>query len=265
MAQSEYSISALEAAFDVAESFLTPNGTIRGVSEISRQTGLHKNRVFRILNTLTNRGYIEQDKETQKYRLGSGFLVLGEAYRTGLDLRNAAIPFMQELASESGDAAHLFVLSEERALCVDVQLGSHVVQAPARVGDRLGLNVGAAPKILLTYQPEPGRSNLLREMEYPQYSSKTITDRIELEKALEQIQAQNYSVAEGDYDLSAYAIGAPLRDHTGQVVAAISVVIPQGRYNQELKHEKLKLVLDVALRLSEKLGYRGDSDLQTME
>jgi DNA-binding IclR family transcriptional regulator len=79
MAQSEYSISALEAALDVAESFLTPNGTIRGVSEISRQTGLHKNRVFRILSTLSNRGYIEQDQVTQKYRLGSGFLVLGEA------------------------------------------------------------------------------------------------------------------------------------------------------------------------------------------
>ncbi len=265
MAQSEYSISALEAALDVAESFLTPNGTIRGVSEISRQTGLHKNRVFRILSTLSNRGYIEQDQVTQKYRLGSGFLVLGEAYRTGLDLRNAAIPFMQELADESGDAAHLFVLSEERALCVDVQLGSHVVQAPARLGDRLGLNVGAAPKILLAFQPELERSNLLREMEYLQYSSKTITDRIELEKALEQIQAQNYCIAEGDYDLSAFAIGAPVRDHTGQIVAAISVAIPEGRYNQELKQEKLKLVLDVALRLSEKLGYRGETDLQTTE
>jgi len=139
------------------------------------------------------------------------------------------------------------------------------VQAPARVGDRLGLNVGAAPKILLAFQPEPDRSNLLREMEYHQYSSKTITDRIELEKALEQIQAQNYSVAEGDYDLSAYAIGAPLRDHTGRVVAAISVAIPQGRYTQELKQEKLRLVLNIALRLSEKLGYRDETDLQTME
>jgi IclR family KDG regulon transcriptional repressor len=102
-------------------------------------------------------------------------------------------------------------------------------------------------------------------MEYLQYSSKTITDRIELEKALEQIQAQNYCIAEGDYDLSAFAIGAPVRDHTGQIVAAISVAIPEGRYNQELKQEKLKLVLDVALRLSEKLGYRGETDLQTTE
>ena len=67
------------------------------------------------------------------------------------------------------------------------------------------------------------------------------------------------------YELSTFAIGAPIRDHTGQVVAAVSVAIPQGRYNQELKQEKLKLVLSVALRLSEKLGYRGESNLKTMK
>jgi IclR family KDG regulon transcriptional repressor len=102
-------------------------------------------------------------------------------------------------------------------------------------------------------------------MEYPQYSPKTILDRSELEEVLDQIQSQGYYVAEEDYELSTFAIGAPIRDHTGQVVAAVSVAIPQGRYNQELKQEKLKLVLSVALRLSEKLGYRDESDLQTME
>lgn len=257
MSENEYTISALEAALDVAESFLTPNGSVRGVSEISRQTGLHKTRVFRILNTLTKRGYIEQDEGTQKYRLGSGFLVLGEAYRGGMDLRNIAIPFIEELAQESGDAAHLFVLSDDRALCLDLQLGDHVVQAATRVGDRLGLNVGAAPKILLAFLSEPGRSNILSEMEFPRYSPKTIMDRSELEEILEQIQAKGYSIAEEDYELNTYAIGAPIRDHTGEVIAAISVAIPQSRYSNELKATKLDLVVDIVGQLNQKLGYRG--------
>jgi DNA-binding IclR family transcriptional regulator len=256
MSEREYSISSLEAALDVAESFLSPNGSVRGVSEISRQTGLHKTRVFRILSTLTKRGYIDQDPGTQKYRLGSRFLVLGEAYRGGLDLRSVAISLMRELALESGDAAHLFVLSDDRALCLEVQLGEHIVQAATKVGDRLTLNVGATPKILLAYQPEPIRSITLEKMEYLQYSPKTIMDRAELEKVLAQIQSQEYCIAEEDYELSTYAIGAPIRDHTGEVVAALSLAIPQSRYSPELKVRKLSLVIEATRRLNQKLGYR---------
>lgn len=256
MSEIEYSISALEAALDVAESFLSPNGSVRGVSEISRQTGLHKTRVFRILNTLSKRGYIEQDEGTQKYRLGSGFLVLGEAYRGGMDLRNIAHPFMEELAQGSGDAAHLFVLSDDRGLCLDVEMGDHIVQAASRVGDRLGLNVGAGPKVLLAFQPEPSRLQLLSEMEYLQYSPKTILDRSDLEGELSQIQSQGYCIAEEDYELGTYAIGAPVRDHIGEVVAALSLAIPQSRYADEQKQMKLNLVIDCVSRISHKLGYR---------
>jgi IclR family KDG regulon transcriptional repressor len=258
MSENEYSISSLEAALDVAECFITSTGPVRGVSEISRQTGLHKTRVFRILSTLTKRGYIEQDPETQKYRLGSRFLVLGEAYRNSVDLRNIALPFMTQLAKESGDAAHLFVPSGDRALCLDVRLGDHVVQAATRVGDRLGYNVGAAPKILLAFMPEPAISKMLNEMEFIQYSPRTITARAELEGILAQIRTQGYCVAEEDYELNTFAIGAPICNHTGEVIAAMSIAIPQSRYNHDLQMTKLRLVLDIVAQLNKKLGYRGE-------
>jgi IclR family KDG regulon transcriptional repressor len=259
MSESEYSISALVAALDVAESFIAPNGPVLGISEISGQTGLNRTRVFRILSTLTKRGYVEQEPGSQKYRLGSSFLALGEAYRAGLDLRNAALPFMRELAQESGDAVHLFVLSEDRALCLDVLLGDHIAQAASRVGARLGLNVGAGPKVILAYQPEPSRSELLSEMGFPQYSPKTILDRAELEEVLDQIQAQGYCIAEEDYELATFAIGAPVLDHIGEVTAALSLAIPQSRYTNESKGTKLSLLIDSVNRLSQKLGYRGEA------
>ena len=92
MTSSTPTIRSLEATLDVLEGFLAPGGDYRGVTELSRMTGMQKNRVWRILTTLARRGYVLQDEETQKYSLGPGFLILGEAFRNRLDLRRAAAP-----------------------------------------------------------------------------------------------------------------------------------------------------------------------------
>ena len=83
-------------------------------------------------------------------------------------------------------------------------------------------------------------------------------DRTELNELLDLIQSQGHYIAEEDYELSTYAIGAPVLNHTGEVVAALSLAIPQSRYTPELKVRKLSLVIDAAQRLSQKLGYRSE-------
>ena len=81
-------------------------------------------------------------------------------------------------------------------------------------------------------------------------------DRADLEGELDQIHSQGYCIAEEDYELGTYALGAPVREHTGEVVAALSLAIPQSRYTDEQKRMKLNLVIDCVQRISHKLGYR---------
>jgi len=259
MPQRNYQIDGLVAAMNVMESFLTsPDGT-RGVTEISRMTGLAKDRVFRILSTFDSRGYIERDAKARKYRLGPGLLILGEAFRNRLDIRQAALPFLGRLAQESGDAAHLLVPHGRQALVIDVLVGHHILQACGKIGERLPFHIGAVPKILLAFIPQPERTEILDSMELHPRTPKSITSREVLERELERIRSRGYCVAEEDYELGTHAIGAPVIDHAGRVVAGVSLVVPESRYTPAHKREVIELVVDVGRRVSERIGYRRQS------
>jgi DNA-binding IclR family transcriptional regulator len=259
MPRRTYQIDGLLAAMDVVECFVTaPDGT-RGVTEISRMTGLAKDRVFRILSTFGSRGYVERDIGVRKYRLGPGLLVLGEAFRSRLDIRVAAQPFLVKLAQESGDAAHLLIRHGRQALVIDVLVGHHILQAVGRIGESLPFHIGAVPKILLAFIPPLERAEILESMEFHPRTPKTVTSRKVLEAELERICSKGYCVAEEDYELGAQAIGAPIMDHDGQVIAGLSLVVPESRYTPVHKSRVIELVVGAARGVSERIGYRPQS------
>jgi len=255
MAKRKYTIESIDAAFEVAECFVDAPDGKRGVTEVSRLTGLRKDRVFRIFTTMAERGYVEREDGSQKYRLGPGFLVLGEAFRRHLDLRRIAAPFLDELAKESGDAAHLFVRHGDQSICIDVRTGQHILQAPAEIGEIIPRYIGAAPRILLAYEPDEERERISKSMKFSRKTPKTTVTRIDLEKELAAIREKGYCVAEDDYEMGACAVGAPIRDHLSHVVAALSLVTPLARFNAKRKRELVQSVASSARRLSEKLGH----------
>ncbi|MFC2029888.1 IclR family transcriptional regulator [Chloroflexota bacterium] len=249
------SIQSVEAALDVVESFLAADGGLFGVTEIARRAGLKKNRVWRILDTLSRRGYAQQDPRTGQYGLGPAFLVLGEAFRDRLDLRRLAQPLLSDLAAVTGDAAFLFVGSGAGAVCTEMRKGENTVQALARLGESIPLHIGASPKVLLAFMPEPRRTEALAQLDLTRYTPATITDRDELVGELDRIRSQGYCVAEDDYELGANAIGAPVRDHTGEVAAALSLSVPHIRYDRGRRERSVTLVLAAALQLSQAIGF----------
>jgi DNA-binding IclR family transcriptional regulator len=165
------------------------------------------------------------------------------------------------MAEVSGEAAHLIVMYADQSLCIDLEEGRHILQAPAKVGETIPLYIGAAPKILLAHMPESKRSIILDKLDYTAYTPKTITKRDDLERELELILDQGFCVAEDDYELGAHAIGAPIRDYTNRVIAGISLVIPAVRYNKERKEEIIQLVLKSASKLTGKFRHREENVL----
>ena len=161
MGDTKYSIGSLEATLDVLEAFLNTDRRSRGVTEISRITGLHKARVFRILSTLESRGYMKQNPETQEYVIGPGFLFLGDMAREVYDLRIPAREILEELAEKSGDSANLFILSGRNAILVEMARGKHILQAAAHIGEKIPVYASASPKLLLAYLPGPKQEKIL--------------------------------------------------------------------------------------------------------
>lgn len=258
MSSSAATIRSLDAALDLLEGFLGPGSDFRGVTELSRLTGMQKNRVWRILTTLAQRGYVLQDDETQKYSLGPGFLILGESFRNRFDLRRAAAPFMDELAELSGDAIHLDIRYGQEAVLIDRRLGRHGVQVTGPIGEGILLCYGASPKIHLAFLPEKDRDKLLEEIRIVPLTPNSVTSREMLEGQLEEIRNLGYWVTEEDYEIGSNEVAAPVFDHTGRVAAGLGIAIPRARYTPERRDRSIELVLDAARGLSEKLGYRGE-------
>jgi IclR family KDG regulon transcriptional repressor len=255
MSKRTYSIGSVEAALDVIESFLSVDSETQSLAEISRRLNLNKSRVFRILNNLARYGYVDQDPQTQEYGLGMKLLVLGAKVRNRLNLGETANPFLVKLAEECGDAVHLLVLVGDRAYCIARRQGHHRLQAATPIGEPLPLHIGASPKLLLAYLPQPQRDQIIDEMELIPYTPNTITDQDELRQHLAQIRARGYTIDEEDFELGVCAIGAPVRDQTGRVIAGITITTPRSRYDQERRKRLIELVVATAQQLSEKLGY----------
>ena len=184
--------------------------------------------------------------------------MLGGLHWEQFDLLLVAVPFLRELADRSGDSAHLIVRHQDHCVCVDNAVGEHGLQSTVQIGETFSLHLGASPKFLLSSLSEQERSELMAKIEFTRFTDKTISNREQLEKEIQVALAQGYYVAEEDIEIGANTIGAPIRDHTERIIAAISLAIPQPRFSQEHKEKKIELVLDVAERLSKNLGFSGD-------
>jgi IclR family KDG regulon transcriptional repressor len=251
----EYTIDIVDVTIDLIESLLEKGSKAQGVSDIARQLGITRSRAFRILKTLEARGYVDFDSESQAYRLGLKLLEVGEGVREQLDVRRVAEPFLRELARRTGDVAHLLVLRNEAAVCIDRYQGSYSLQGAAPIGVPLPLHIGASPKLLLAYLPEPERVRLIEEIELVPLTPNTITDRQELRRRLEEIRSQGYSIDNQDYEIGIHAVGAPVRDHTGTVVAGVTVTTPAARWDETREQNLIGLTVQTAAQISERLCY----------
>ena len=256
MSEQEYSLRTLVAALDVIESFTSAQDSAQGVTEISQRLGLSKAQVFRILYTLTSRGYVQQYPDTQKYALGLGFLALGEAVRSRIDLLRVAEPFLVELANLSGDTTYLVVRFGTGTLLADRRQGRKVLQVTTPIGQVLPHHVAAGPKVLLAYMPEPDREHTIKHLELTAYTPATITDRVELKRHITQILRQGYASDEGDFEPDVYAVSAPVWGHLGTVVAALTIAAPRSRCGRERQKQLSGLVMSSARGLSSELGAR---------
>jgi IclR family transcriptional regulator, KDG regulon repressor len=252
----DYTIQSLDHALLILTTFLEPGRDIQGVSELGKHLGLNKSRVFRILTTLERRGFVEQDPDSRRYRLGLQFLTFGAAVQDRVEIVQVTAPWVDELAVQTGETIHVGVLSSHEAVCVAKRESAHSVRLYAEIGRRAPLHAGGVPKVLLAHMPPRERRHVIRLAPLPRITDQTITDPDQLEKVLDQIVRDGYHVAVGDLDEGVHSIAAPIRNHAGRVVAAVSVAGPSHRFPPDKIQRCIELVCAAGSEISNKLGYR---------
>jgi DNA-binding IclR family transcriptional regulator len=248
-------LQTIEKASEVLSLF-DRNHTEWGVREVAEKLDLAKSSAHDLLNSLAQVGLLGKTDEG-RYRLGWRLVTLSETLLVTTELRREARPIMEELAAQYQETIHLAILDDTKVVYVDKLEGRQAVRVElTSLGTRLYAHCSALGKVLLAYRSEAEVKRIIKSEGLPRFTENTITDADELEQALTKISKQGYA-----YDLEEIlpdlcCVGAPIRNHTGQVIAAISMSMPSYRF-QRSQAEFRKAVMRTAKTISEKLGYYG--------
>ncbi|HDD53126.1 MAG TPA: IclR family transcriptional regulator [Thermosulfidibacter takaii] len=226
-----------------------------GVTELSKKLGLHKNNVFRILATLEFRGYIEQNRKTEGYRLGPKIFELGLIFKYQMGLIKHAKPIMEEIVRRHNETVYLGVLRDIYAIYIDNVETNHTVRVVSRVGSQIPAYASAIGKVQLAHLPTDELERLLRDRKLRPYTERTIIDKNLLLEELRKVAEEGYAMDNEEFEDNVKCVAAPIRDYTRWVVAGLSISAPAFRMTDELTPELIETVKWGALQISKSLGY----------
>ncbi|GAA3949953.1 IclR family transcriptional regulator [Gordonia caeni] len=178
--------------------------------------------VYRLLATLIEVGWVEQVERRGAYRIGAKILGLSELLTRRLDIRRAVLPVMTRIHEELGETTFMCVRNGTRAVCIERLDGIRVNSRVLRLGRSLPLHVGAAPRAMLAMEPRKVWEEYAATAAHEE-SSRDIAWRAQLFAELEEIRSRGVAVSDNTVTPGIAAIGAPILDHRGEVVASLSV------------------------------------------
>ncbi len=252
--KSNYIIRSVSHALDVVEQFYGEADEL-GVTELSKRLKLHKNNIFRLLATLESRGYIEQNKATENYRLGIRSLQLGQAFISRVGLLRQARPVMETLVRQCHESACVAVARRGGMISLDSVDSDQPIRLVSQLGDTLPLHCTAAGKAQLAFESEDELKTRLPET-LKKYTPKTVTDRQGLIQQLRTVAEAGYAVDSGEHVEDVRAIAVPVKDYTRRVVGTLAISGPAYRMSPErMQKEIAPLVLKAGRELSNRLGY----------
>jgi DNA-binding IclR family transcriptional regulator len=248
-------VQSVDRAFQVLD-ILARTGHA-GVSEIAEELGVHKSTVSRLLGSLVAREIVRQNNDRGKYQLGFGILRLASAIPGRLSLVHEARSILENLADEYKETVNLAVLRSNYAVNVDQAMGPSTLATYDWVGSLTPLHATSSGKILLAALPVDERNQIYKKVGLTSRTSRTVTDRSALENELLSIARDGYAVVHEEFEIGLTAVAAPVYNHIGTVIAAVSISGPSFRFDPENTPGLIQGLREAGLKISAKMGYTG--------
>jgi IclR family KDG regulon transcriptional repressor len=249
-----YRIHVIDRAAQILDTFGFDHQEL-SVSEIGAKTGLHRSTAHRILMALEYNDLIKQNPDTGKYHLGIKLFKLGYQAVSQLNLREICRPFLTRIMNETQETVHLAVLDDDQVLYLDKVEGPHALRMPSRVGRHIPTYCTSLGKAMLSCLDDQEVRNIFRSRVLRPYTVNTVKTLDRLLTDLRVIRSRGYSVDNEEIEIGLRCVGAPIRDHTGAMVGAISTAAPSARLAAQKIPGVGKFVMAVAAEISEQLGY----------
>ena len=226
-----------------------------GVSNLARRLGLGKSTVHRLASTLVREDFLEKNPDTGAYRLGLALFELGTLVRRKMDFANEARPFLKSLMEKTGETAHLAVLDHASVLYINTIASRQAIRMSSDVGARSPSHSTSEGKVLLAFRP-PEAVDALLSGGLVARTPKTITRMPALREELRLVRSRGYATDDEETEVGLRSVAAPIRNHRGEAVAAISIAGPVQRVSKKVLQSYLADVCAAAGAISQRLGYQ---------
>ena len=252
-AESAFLVRALSKGLSVLGLFDAENREWT-LDEIAEHAGLPRMTAYRMIRTMESARYLVRDSVTNRYHLGPALLAatyLSEGYA---ELVEIAKPYLRDLVEKTGESATLAVEVDGVAVSVDLVDTPRPFRREVAVGRIIGDTANANGKVFAAFKTGAERASILAQP-HPQITPNTITDPQQLAAELEQVARDGVSFDLEERNVGTCAVAAPVRDQLGKVIAALSIVVPTGRFGAAERPPYAEAVRTAADSLSAFLGY----------
>ena len=219
------------------------------MSDIARAVQLPISTAYRYISALKNAGLVEEADSGGTYHLGATIIKLARSVPRKR-LQDIALPLMQKLSVETGEAICLSTLHDYQGVCVERVEAQHTLRVSHDLGTIFPLHAGASGKILLAYLDRATQEKIIEDIGLRRFSSTTITDCKQLLAELAQIRKQGYALSDGEVIPGTFGIGAPVMSCTNAVIAALSLSAPTHRTKKPQQHRMIDALVSTARKIS---------------
>ncbi|MGV2293099.1 DNA-binding transcriptional regulator KdgR [Trinickia sp. YCB016] len=251
------SVAAIGKLFAILDA-IGSHGQI-GISELSQRLTMSKTTVHRFLQTLKALGYVEQEGDTERYRLTIRLFELGAKALENVDLVREADKEMRLIAQSTREAVHLGAFDEDSIIYIHKIDADYGLRMQSRIGRRNPLYSTAIGKVLLAWlEPDEARE-VLAHIEFKKSTSKTLASADAVLSILPNVRKQGYGEDNEEQEEGLLCIAVPVFDRFGRVAAGLSISFPTMRCGADTKTHYVSLLKRAGLAISERLGYHAET------
>jgi DNA-binding IclR family transcriptional regulator len=246
-------IQSLGRAFGILEEVARHRDGI-GLADLSRLVGLHNSTTFHLAKTMVALGYVRQERDSKRYRIGRPLFALAASALDEIEMVNLATPVLEDLSRQTGESSHFAVRMGDTIVVIARTSGPGAFQLADRVGVVRPAHCTALGKaILASLQPDQ-LMRLLDRTGLKPSTEKSITEIPVLLREIEETRRTGVAYDDGEFNLEVRCIAVPVNDFTGKVIGALGISGPVWRLSHQAMKSRVKTVQEAAARLSGEFG-----------
>ena len=246
-------VQSLGRAFSILEEVARHRDGI-GLADLSKRVGLHNSTTFHLAKTMVSLGYIRQERETKRYRIGRPLFALAASALDEIEMASVATPLLEDLSAQTGESSHFAVRMGDTVVVIARTSGPGAFQLTDRVGVVRPAHCTALGKVILASLRPDQLERFLERVELMPSTEKSITSIPVLLREIEEIRRTGIAFDDGEFNIEVRCVAVPVTDFTGKIVGALGISGPIWRLSNQALQGRAKIVQAAANRLSAEFG-----------